>query len=83
LIKKYEHKVLKRHELAEIGFVEGKKIGIKFKYNSVNVAEDKQVFAGLNYLGMIEGWELITIDKSIPIEEGKYGIDDFYFKRLK
>lgn len=81
--EKYQYRVLKRHQIAEIGYIRGKEIGTTFESPSANVAEDKQIFAGLNFLGMFEGWQLVCIDKYISdIDGSKYGLDEFYFKRL-
>ena len=80
---KFQHKILKRHEIAKIGYTRGLELGVKFDSPITNVAEDKQVYAGLNYLGMIEGWQLVCIDKYISdIDGSNYGLDEFYFKRL-
>lgn len=78
--EKYQYRILKRHEIAGIGYKKGKEIGSTFESPGVNVAEDKQIFAGLNFLGMFEGWQLVCIDKYI--DGSKYGLDEFYFKRL-
>ena len=81
---KFQYKILKRNEIANIGYERGVELGAKFDSPSANVGEDKQVYAGLNYLGMIEGWELIEIDKHPTEESGAqpFGLDEFYFKRL-
>ena len=80
--KKFIYKFVKRHELAEIGF-DNMKNNVKFKYSTPNVAEDLQVEMGIQYLGSMEGWELVSIDKpeSNPSTGHPYGLDIFIFKK--
>ena len=80
--KKFIYKFVKRHELAQIGF-DNTKNNVKFKYSSSNVAEDLQVQMGIQCLGSMESWELVSIDKpeSDPSTGHSYGLDIFIFKK--
>ena len=80
--KKFIYKFVKRHELAQIGF-DNTKNNVKFKYSTPNVAEDLQVEMGIQCLGGLEGWELVSIDKpeSDPSTGHPYGLDIFIFKK--